>query len=133
MNQKKLSQHIGAASAQILLLVLAVFLCAAGAQANKKIPPAAPLDLNSATSAQLAQLPGIGPAAAQSIVEFRTKSGPFRRVEDLLSIRGINQRKLDGLRPYVTVASGAGPKAQLPKKSLGLSGATGGAESAGCE
>jgi len=70
----------------------------------KKIPPAAPLDLNSATASQLQQLPGIGPTAAQAIVRFREKSGPFRRVEDLLAIRGISPQKLARLRPYVMVS-----------------------------
>jgi competence protein ComEA len=71
---------------------------------GKKIPPAAPLDLNSATVAQFEQLPGIGSTTAQAIVLFREKSGPFRRVEDLLAIRGFSSQKLARLRPYVTVA-----------------------------
>ena len=100
----------------LLLLFLVSLLCAAGAQAKKK-PPATPLDLNSATPEQLEQLPGIGPSAAQAIVNFRNKSGPFRRVEDLLAIRGISQRKLDEMRPYVTVGGSADPKSQPPKKS----------------
>jgi len=85
-------------------MFLVGFLFVANAQAKKK-PPATPLDLNSATPDQLEQLPGIGPSAAQNIVNFRTKSGPFRRVEDLLAIHGISQRKLDEIRPYVTVGS----------------------------
>jgi DNA uptake protein ComE-like DNA-binding protein len=36
-------------------------------------------------------------------VDFRHKSGPFRRVEDLLAIKGISQGKLDKLRPYLKV------------------------------
>jgi len=48
-------------------------------------------------------LPGIGPTTAKAIVRFREKSGPFRRVEDLLAIRGITKRKLEKLRPYLTV------------------------------
>lgn len=93
---------------------------AAGAWAKKK-PPSAPLDLNTATAEQLQQLPGVGPAAAQAIVNFRAKSGPFRRVEDLLAIRGISQRKLDELRPYVTV-SAAPSNPPAPRKNLGLNG-----------
>jgi competence protein ComEA len=100
--------------AQVFVFFLAVILCTAGAQAKKK-PPATPLDLNSATPEQLEQLPGIGPTAAQAIVNFRTRSGPFRRVEDLLAIRGISQRKLDQIRPYVMVGSGTPPASQTPK------------------
>jgi competence ComEA-like helix-hairpin-helix protein len=76
----------------------------------EKQPPAKPLDLNTATVEQLEQLPGVGPVTAKAIVRFRTKSGPFRRVEDLLAIRGITKRKLEKLRPYVTVVPPAPAK-----------------------
>jgi competence protein ComEA len=89
------------------IVIVAAIVCgiaAAGpADANKR-PPANPLDLNSATVEQLQQLPGIGPATAKAIVRFREKSGPFRRVEDLLAVRGITKKRLDKLRPYLTVA-----------------------------
>jgi competence ComEA-like helix-hairpin-helix protein len=132
MNKKKTAQS-RKLSAQILLLFLAALFCLANAEAKKK-PPSAPLDLNSATPTQLEQLPGIGPSAAQSIVDFRTKSGPFRRVEDLLAIRGISQRKLNEMRPYVMVASATAPKAQPTIKNGVLSKPKpGGADDAGCE
>jgi competence protein ComEA len=86
-----------------LLLLLCSILPAAGAANGKKTPPAAPLDLNAATATQLVQVPGIGAATARAIVQFRQKSGPFQRVEDLLAIRGISARKLAQIRPYVTV------------------------------
>ncbi|MCL6481150.1 MAG: helix-hairpin-helix domain-containing protein [Firmicutes bacterium] len=66
-------------------------------------PPAEPLDLNTATVEQLQKLPGVGPKTAAAIVRFREKSGPFRRVEDLLAIRGITQKKLEKIAPLVTV------------------------------
>jgi len=90
-----------------LLLLLCGGLLAAHAALGKKTPPSAPLDLNTATAGQLAQLPGIGPATAKAIVQFREKSGPFQRVEDLLAIRGISARKLAQIRPYVTVTKRA--------------------------
>ena len=99
------------------LLLAALLLCgslaAAGAgESKKKQPPAKPLDLNTATIEQLQQLPGIGPTTASAIVRFREKSGPFRRVEDLLAIRGITKRKLEKLRPYVAVAPPAPAKSR---------------------
>jgi len=69
----------------------------------KKHPPAEPLDLNSASALELQQLPGIGPSVAKAIVDFREKSGPFRRVEELLAIRGITRERLEKIRPYVKV------------------------------
>ena len=85
-----------------LLLGLLVSV-AALAQPQKKPDPAEPLNLNTATVEQLQKLPGIGPTTAKAIVRFREKSGPFRRVEDLLVIRGITKKKLKKMRPYVTI------------------------------
>ncbi len=63
-----------------------------------------PLDLNTATEADLDALPGIGPATAKAIVEERSRrGGRFASVDDLLSVRGIGPAKLDQLRPLVTV------------------------------
>jgi competence protein ComEA len=87
-----------------LLMIAAGLVCASVAHAAKQ-PPSKPLNLNTATADQLAQLPGIGPKTAQAIVDFRKASGPFRRVEDLLAIRGISRRKLEAIRPYVTVGA----------------------------
>src|SRR3989304_2399229 len=72
-------------------------------QATKKEPQPEPLDLNTATVEQLQKLPGIGPTTAKAIIRFREKSGPFRRIEDLLAIRGITKKKLEKIRPLVTV------------------------------
>ena len=90
----------------IVPLVIAAglfFACTVRVTRAAKQLPAKPLNLNAATADQLAQLPGIGPKTAQSIVDFRKASGPFRRVEDLLAIRGISRRKLEAIRPYVVV------------------------------
>ena len=88
-----------AAVAALVLVALASCLAA------RKHPPAKPLDLNTATAVELQQLPGIGPSTAQAIVQFREKSGPFQRVEDLLAIHGISKANLEKLRPYVFVKS----------------------------
>jgi len=53
---------------------------------------------------ELEQLPGVGPTTAKAIVEFRTRSGRFRRIDDLLVIRGISEAKLKKMRPYITIA-----------------------------
>ncbi len=89
-------------AAQAFAFLLFVLLAASRGICDKQ-PPAKPLDLNMATVEQLQQLPGVGPSTAKEIVKFREKSGPFRRVEDLLAIRGISKRRLEKLRPYVTV------------------------------
>ncbi len=68
--------------------------------------PAQPLDLNTATAAELDVLPGVGPATAQAIVAHRTEHGRFRSVSDLLSVRGIGPAKLEAIRPLVRVGGG---------------------------
>jgi competence protein ComEA len=72
-------------------------------RADKKNPPAHPIDLNTATAQQLQQVPGIGPGTAKAIVNFRLKSGPFRKIEDLLAIKGVSKARLEKMRPYLTV------------------------------
>ena len=87
-------------SRRILAVIALLAFTVAAAQ---KKPPSKPIDLNTATIEQLEQLPGIGPSTAKAIIRFREKSGPLKRVEDLLAIHGISKARLEKLRPYVTV------------------------------
>lgn len=64
---------------------------------------AAPLDLNSATVEQLDKLPGIGPALAQRIVDYRAQHGSFRQLEQLNEVKGIGDRTLEKLVPLLTL------------------------------
>jgi competence protein ComEA len=61
------------------------------------------VDLNTATVTELDVLPGVGPATAKAIVDYRTSKGKFSRVEDLLNVAGIGSAKLAALRDLVTV------------------------------
>ncbi len=79
------------------LLLALVATCALG----EKPPPAQPININTASAAELQQLPGIGPSMARAIVRHRARNGPFRRLEELLIIRGISRAKLRRLRPYL--------------------------------
>lgn len=60
------------------------------------------LDLNSATAAQLEELPGIGPVTAGAIIAWREEHGPFSSVEQLQEIDGIGPKTFDRLEPKVT-------------------------------
>ena len=62
-----------------------------------------PIDLNTATPAELEELPGIGPATAAAIVEHREEHGPFASVDDLTDVSGIGPAKLDAIRDLVRV------------------------------
>jgi competence ComEA-like helix-hairpin-helix protein len=91
-----------------------LFFLAVAAFAQKQLP-AKPIDLNAANAKELQQLPGVGPVTAQRIIEMREKSGRFRRVEDLLAVRGISRKKLDALKPFVTVSPPPTPSAPAKK------------------
>ena len=61
------------------------------------------INLNTATIKQLEALPGIGPALAKRIVEFREKRHGFKRIEELLAIPGISEKKWKAIRDQVEV------------------------------
>jgi len=65
--------------------------------------PSSPLNINTATAAELEQLPGIGPSLAARIVQYRQEHGPFRTVDALLLVSGIGPATLDRIRPLITV------------------------------
>jgi len=101
-----------------LLLSLALFALALPAAAAPQAPqtrttnrsakpsvPASPINLNTATEAQLTSLPGIGAKAAQRILEFRQKNGSFKKIEDLMNVKGIGEKNFLKLKPYITVGS----------------------------
>ena len=62
-----------------------------------------PVSINSATEEQLQALPRVGPVLAARIVQYRTQHGPFQRIEDLTKVRGIGDKTLVRLAPYVTL------------------------------
>ena len=66
-------------------------------------PAPAPINLNTATAADLEKLPGVGPAVAARIIEHRQKNGPFKKIEDLMTIRGIGEKTFLRLKPLVTI------------------------------
>jgi competence ComEA-like helix-hairpin-helix protein len=97
------------------LVGILVLLGSCAVMRAEKHPPSTPIDLNLANVKELQELPGIGPVTAQRIIDMRQKSGRFKRVEDLLAIRGISQKKLDALRPYVTISPPASAAPAAPK------------------
>jgi competence protein ComEA len=60
------------------------------------------INVNTAGTALLESLPGIGPALAQRIVDYREANGPFKSVEDLVSVPGIGPATMDKLRELIT-------------------------------
>lgn len=62
------------------------------------------LDLNSVTPADLEALPGIGPALAQRIIDYRRAHGPFKTIDDLEQVSGIGPKKLARIKPLLVIA-----------------------------
>jgi competence ComEA-like helix-hairpin-helix protein len=88
------------------LFLATCFAFAAAAGAAKK-PPLKPININTANSDELQQVPGIGPVTADKILQMRKSYGAFKSVDDLLSIRGIGKKRLEKMRKYLTVSKSA--------------------------
>ena len=89
--------------------VLLAFLAAtvAGGYAGQA-PPKGKVNINTAPAAELETLPRIGPKVAQRIVDYRAKNGEFKRVEEIMKVRGIGQKLFDLIKDRITV----GPESQ---------------------
>ena len=85
-----------------LVTTLAMALAVAFA-ALFALPASAVVNINTASKDELIALPGIGPAKAQAIVDYRKLNGPFKTVDDLKNVKGIGAKRLDKLRAELTV------------------------------
>ena len=90
------------------LLVVAVLglICAPATFASKGHK----LNINTATVEQLKELPKVGDKTAKAIVKYREEHGEFKSVDELLNVKGIGKKKLELLRPLVTVDKKDGSK-----------------------
>jgi competence protein ComEA len=99
----------------LALALAAQMPAAAQSKGAKPKPPTTavtmPVNLNTATVTELQALPGIGAATAKLIVEHRQKNGNFKKVEELMNIKGIGEKSFLKLKPMVTVGS---EKAERP-------------------
>ena len=73
------------------------------------------ININSATLDQFESLPGIGRKTAERIIEHRTKSGGFKRIEELMNVKGIGEKSFLKLKPLITVTADKGDHASGQK------------------
>ena len=97
-------------SRALLATVIALFVVTSGdvvltQRAAGKPAAAAPavVNLNTATATQIATLPGVGEKAAQRIIEYREKNGGFKKIEELMNVKGIGEKSFLKLKPLITV------------------------------
>ena len=88
----------------VLGMAVAAPMAQEPARPSSAASTAAPVNLNTATEAQLESLPGVGPAMAKRILEYRQQNGGFKKIEDLMNVRGIGETSFLKLKPLVTVA-----------------------------
>ena len=79
------------------------------AHAAAKPAAATTVNLNTASASDFEALPGIGAKTAARIVEYRQKNGPFKKVEELMNVRGVGEKNFLKLKPQITVGA---PKAE---------------------
>jgi competence ComEA-like helix-hairpin-helix protein len=73
-----------------------------------KASPAGVIDPNLASKADLETLPGIGPVLAQRIIDYRRAHGPYKKLADLRKVSGIGRKKLEKMKPHLTIVSEPG-------------------------
>ena len=71
------------------------------------------VNLNTATAAQIAELPGIGVKTAELIVQYRVKNGPFKKIEEVMNVRGIGEKSFLRIKDRLSVAD---PKGEMESK-----------------
>lgn len=87
----------------VLILGLAIGPVSLSAQQADDTASAEKINLNTATAEQLESLPGIGPVSAKNILEYREKFGKFNRIEEIINIKGIGEKKFLKIKDRLTV------------------------------
>lgn len=101
--------------AVVLLLMVVSFVlvlggslqAAANAEGKDSDSSSVKININTAGSEQLRKLPRIGEKMSQRIIDYREKNGKFKRIEDIMKVKGIGEKTFDGFKDMITVGSTA--------------------------
>ena len=85
-----------------------------GARPSARKAPAGIVNLNTASATELQALPGIGAKTAERILEYRQKNGPFKKIEELMNIRGVGEKNFLKLKNQITVAAARAEQGAKP-------------------
>ena len=105
---------MGILSSTLALICMSTLVAAAqsAAPSQSKTPARAPraastqvVNINTASASEFEALPGIGPKMAARIVEYRQKNGPFKKVEELMNVRGLGEKNFLKLKAQLTVGA----------------------------
>ena len=77
----------------------------AAGRSSTKSTPGAIVNINTAPAGELEALPGIGAKTAARIVDYRQKNGPFKKIEELMNVRGVGEKNFLKLKPQITVSA----------------------------
>ncbi|MFQ6038243.1 MAG: helix-hairpin-helix domain-containing protein [Candidatus Aminicenantales bacterium] len=98
MNRKHMSVLVSG-------LVLAFVLTAFSAPALAAQAPEKKVNINTASLAELQKLPRIGPVVAQRIIDYREKHGNFKRIEEIMKVKGIGEKTFLKIKDLITVGT----------------------------
>ena len=76
-----------------------------GSQSGAKPAVVGTININTASAADLQRLPGIGAKTAGRVIEYRQKNGPFKKVEELMNVRGVGEKNFLKLKSQISVGT----------------------------
>jgi competence protein ComEA len=85
----------------------------ASGQPSAKPPVTGTININTASATELQRLPGIGAKTAGRVIEYRQKNGPFKKVEELMNVRGVGEKNFLKLKTQISVGAAKAEHAAL--------------------
>jgi comEA protein len=87
----------------VIGLAAAILVFSLASAYAQSAAPKAKVNINTASVSELESLPRVGPTVAQRIVDFRTKNGNFKRIEEIMKVQGIGEKVFENIKDLITV------------------------------